>query len=125
MVDCPECGKEISAKATSCKCGWTKKEKSFRRELACDFDMNGYPCGKKADFNFQRKDKSYFALCENHYDQVREKSDIEIEMLRRAKIYSDGAKSQGMTAYEFLHGKKPPERALKELLGWASHGRRK
>ena len=29
MINCPECGKEISAKANKCPyCGWAKKKKS-------------------------------------------------------------------------------------------------
>lgn len=91
---------------------------------ACGFNVGGIPCGRKYDFGFQRKDESYFYLCEQHYDEVREKGDVEVEMLRRAKQYSDAAKHMGLSNYEFLYEKKPPERALKELLGWASHGRR-
>ncbi len=122
--ECPECGRSVKAKHTKCQCGWKKKDPP-KGPIACSFDMNGYPCGKKADFNFQKADGSYFALCENHYDQVREKSEVEVEMLRRAQLLSSGARSQGMSNYEFIHGKKPPERALKELLGWAGHGSRR
>lgn len=92
---------------------------------ACGFAIGGAPCGRKADFAFQRKDESYFYICGQHYEEIREKSDIEVEMLRPAKQWSDGAKHMGLSNYEFLHEKKPPERALKELLGWAGHGGRR
>lgn len=124
---CPRCGESLLAKAKKCECGWKegKGKDAHQAPLACSHDVNGYPCGRKADFNFQRLDGVYFSLCEGHYDDVREKGGVEVEMLRRAKQYSDGAKQMGLSNYEFLHEKKPPERVLKELLGWASHGQKK
>jgi hypothetical protein len=68
---------------------------------ACGFRMAGIPCGRKNDFGFQRKDGSFFYLCEQHSEEVREKSDIELEMLRRAKEMMQQAKTAGMKGREY------------------------
>jgi hypothetical protein len=80
--------------------GGSEKQKS-EGTYACGFKMAGIPCGRKYDFGFQRKDGSYSYLCEQHYEEVREKSDIELEMLRRAKEMSKQAKMAGMTNREY------------------------
>lgn len=125
--ECPECGLEVKAKHTKCKCGWKKKNAS-QAPLACSHDVNGYPCGRKASFNFEREDESRFALCEEHFEHqtiLQSPGTTWVMARRHQKTLRDGAKSQGMNNYEFIHGKKPPERVLKELLGWASHGQKK
>lgn len=123
--DCPECGIELKPKSSKCDCGW-KKKNAPQAPLACSHDVNGFPCGRKADFNFKRADDSRFALCEYHFEHqtIIQSPDTTWVMARaHQKTLREGAKSQGLSNYEFLHEKKQPERVLKELLGWASHGR--
>lgn len=124
--NCPRCGENVSAKAKKCECGW-KKKSAPQAQLACSHEVNGFPCGRKAAFNFEREDESRFALCEDHFEHqtILQSPETPWVMARRhQKTLKDGARSQGMNNYEFIHGKKPPERALKELFGWASHGKR-
>jgi hypothetical protein len=119
--------------------GYREKQKNTM-ELACNFTINGYPCGQKAVISYEGKDKRFVALCEPHYDSIRPVGDIELEMLRRAQEMRQQAKVAGITNREYAEAtgftktfeqfreaseKKARGKApLADLVGWASAGKR-
>jgi len=74
-----------------------KSEKRNPAKLTCSYLRYGQQCMNEIFMMHPRP------VCEEHYDAARKKSDIELEIEHRAKVYATAQKASGMTAKEFAY----------------------
>lgn len=96
---CNTCSKPLLPGRACKTCDINTGGKVNRR---CGVTEYGRVCGSVIDIMRANpgQDPSFF-MCGVHYERLRSKSAIELEIDHRAKVYADAQKESGMTQQEF------------------------
>lgn len=99
---CGQCG----AKSSECSCNKNAADNKFgaisRTSYSCRVMIYTKLCGSTIGLTNVGTSEQPIHWCEKHYQERAPKSEIQKEIDRRAKLFADTAKEQGMTNYEFF-----------------------
>lgn len=98
---CSQCG----AKSGECNCNKNASGNRFgtlpRTSYSCRVMIYTKMCGSAIGLTNVGTSEQPIHWCEQHYRERMPKSEIQKEIDRRAKLFADSAKEQGITNYEF------------------------
>lgn len=98
---CPECESYLRIDARKCKCGW-KIAKEKETDFRCCYRNSSVICSAEGKWRMNPKEDNPKFLCWQHYEAVRPKSKIDLEIERRAKLFEQAAKESGLNGDEYF-----------------------